>query len=128
MTFCSIKPLINSLKVPPQPFKVQKMTIYTQSILNAYPYFWILWWKVILESHVFGWLPWTLREIQLFLLVILCHEFRVSLYFDLFCHFCMQFARWSWRKVFSASQSCQNFQSCISTWQLIGQYRESTTS
>ena len=39
MTFCSIKPLINSLKVPPQPFKVEKMTIYTQSILNAYPYF-----------------------------------------------------------------------------------------
>ena len=91
MTFCSIKPLINSLKVPPQPFKVQKMTIYTLSILNAYPYFWILWWKVLEERDVFGWLPCTLEEIQLFLLVILCYEFRVSLSFDLRCHFCMNF-------------------------------------
>ena len=40
---CSIKPAINSLKAPPQPLKVEKMTIYTQSILNAYPYFWIPW-------------------------------------------------------------------------------------
>ena len=81
MTFCSIKPLINSLKVPPQPFKVQKMTIYTLSILNAYPYFWILWWKVLEERDVFGWLPCTLGEIELFLLVILCHDFG----FFIFC-------------------------------------------
>ena len=81
MSFCSIKSLINSLKVPPQPFKVQKMTIYTQSILNAYPYFWILWWKVLEERDVFGWLPCTLGEIELFLLVILCHDFG----FFIFC-------------------------------------------
>ena len=91
MSFWSIKPLINSLKAPSQPFKVQKMTIYTQSILNTYPYFWILWWKVLEERDVFGWLPCTLEKIELFLLVILCHEFRVSLYFDLLCHFCMNF-------------------------------------
>ena len=63
------------MKAPLQPFKVQKMTIYTQSILNAYPYFWILWWKVLEERDVFGWLPCTLGEIELFLLVILCHDF-----------------------------------------------------
>ena len=104
MTFCLIKPLINSLKVPPQPFKVEKMTIYTQSILNAYPYFWILWWKVMKESYVFGWLPCTLEEIELFLLVILCHDFKSSLFFDLLCHFCMNFVDvvMSW-----ASQSLQ---------------------
>ena len=67
------------------------MTIYTQSILNAYPYFWIPCWKVIMESYVFGWLSCTWEKIELFLLVILCHEFRVSLYFDLLCHFCMNF-------------------------------------
>ena len=111
MTFCSIKPLINSLKVPPQPFKVQKMTIYTLSNLNAYPYFWILWWKVMKESYVFGWLPCTLGEIELFLLLILCHDFRVSLHFDLLCHCCMQFA-WLLVESFliSGSQCCQNRQ------------------
>ena len=37
------------MNAPPQPFKVQKMKIYTQSIFNTYPYFWNLWWKLILE-------------------------------------------------------------------------------
>ena len=71
------------------------MTIYTQSILNAYPYFWIPCWKVIMESYVFGWLSCTLKKIELFLLAILCHEFRVSLYFDLLCHFCLNFVELS---------------------------------
>ena len=57
------------------------MTIYTLSILNAYPYFWILWWKVLEERDVFGWLPCTLGEIELFLLVLLCHDFS----FFIFC-------------------------------------------
>ena len=78
---CSIKPAINSLKAPPEPLKVEKLTIYTLSILNAYPYFWILWWKVLEERDVFGWLPCTLGEIELFLLVILCHDFG----FFIFC-------------------------------------------
>ena len=48
-----------------------------------------------MESYVFGWLSCTLKKIELFLLAILCHEFRVSLYFDLLCHFCLNFVELS---------------------------------
>ena len=84
MCICSIKPAISSLKASPQPFKFEKMTIYTHSIFNAYPYFWILWWKVLEERDVFGWLPCTLGKIELFLLVLLCHDFRLFIFCMIF--------------------------------------------
>ena len=60
------------------------MTFHTQCMSNTYPYFWIPWWKVMKESYVFGWLPCTLEEIELFLLVILCHDFSFFLFWMIF--------------------------------------------
>ena len=39
---------------------------------------------MIKESYVFGWLPCTLEEIELFLLVILCHDFSFFIFWMIF--------------------------------------------
>ena len=68
--------------------KGQNFAPDTLEILLANAYHWNPCWKVEEQCHIFGWLHCTSTKTQLFLLLILCHDFSsITLYLTWFFDF-----------------------------------------